>query len=68
MPFLVVGVQFFIFFSVESVEMKFALASVFLFQVWQKSRARKTDGTNGEDGQSEAAEAGGSKQKQKKTK
>ena len=48
-PFFVVGVQCFIFLSVDSVEMKLALAAVFIFQVWQKSRSKKIEKTDGEE-------------------
>jgi len=37
-PFVVLGVQCYIFYSVESLEIKLALGIVFLFQLWQRSR------------------------------
>ena len=42
-PFIIMAVQAFIFFSVESLEMKFALVAVFAFQIWQKSKSRKVE-------------------------
>jgi dolichyl-phosphate-mannose--protein O-mannosyl transferase len=55
-PFLVVAVQCYIFFSVESIEMKFALVAVFLFQIWQKSKSRKVRNTDGENEETQQAE------------
>ena len=48
-PFLIMGVQCFIFFNVESIEMKLALVAVFGFQIWQKSRTKKEEESDADD-------------------
>lgn len=65
-PFFIMAFQCFIFFGVESVEMKIALAVVFAFQIWQKSRTKKVAEVDQEHDGPATATAAAPKRRNKK--